>query len=170
MKDRPKQELPEQIVAELLANIRHQFCGEMTDKAWGQSRRMFMRVVTFPAAQLNAQGVSLPPERYKAILLDILQDIKRHVAAAVSYWPGYLLSCLQKHWAMHGDEYYDEAKGIRTAVERAKLAYSGAQITPDPVDDTTEKLAAVHRVLSQRHHRPGGARKKPPQQSEMTLF
>ncbi len=162
--EREKQSMPEEIVGDLLGAIRRDFCEEMSARKWGQSERFFMRVVTYPASQFNRQGVTVSPERYKAILLEIFKGIKQHgKTEAVGYWPGYLLRCVQRHWACHGHDYYEEGKSIRSAVERAAMAYSGATSAPSAAD-AIPGLAAVNRLLSKRSKR---VRNAAPKQAEL---
>lgn len=150
--DRPRQSVPSQIANELLAVIRNQFypdaqLGGEAAKQWFQDQQFIrQRVVLWPAAWLNKRGVSLKPERYQQILLDIFADIKRHGATgAVKFWPGYLAKCVQDHFAHHEDEIYEEAKALRTQLERA-LATAGSATARQP--DPVERLAAAHQVLS----------------------
>lgn len=85
--DRPKQELPSEIIGDLLGVIRRQFYGDAEPTQWLKDQTFIKReVVTWPAAWLNKRGVTLPPARYKAILLDIFDGIKTHGATgAVKY-------------------------------------------------------------------------------------
>jgi len=149
--DRPKQPLPSEIVNSLLAVIRNQFypdasLGGEAAKQWFQDQNFIrVRVVLWPAAWLNKRGVTLDPARYKQILLEVFQDIKRHGATdAVKFWPGYLAKCVQDHFAHHEDEIYTEAKALRVQLERAMASATAATTRqPDPV----ERLAAAHQVL-----------------------
>jgi hypothetical protein len=94
--DRPKQSVPTEIVRDLMGAIRNQFYPDTlcagAEKQWFQDQQFLkVRVVLWPAAWLNKRGVTLKPDRYKQILLDIFADIKRHGATgAIKYWPGYL--------------------------------------------------------------------------------
>lgn len=147
---REKQSLPQEIVGDLLRVIRGQFCVEMGDKEWFQHRRMFLRVVTFPASWLNRRGVWLPAERYKAVLLGIFDGVKRHgTTRAVSYWPGYLLHCVQEHFKHHGDELYEEAKSVRYSVEKALTRVQPGERPESP----TDALAQVSAIISRRRPR-----------------
>lgn len=146
---RAKQSLPEQIVADLLGVIRRQFLADLAEKEWYQHRRFLLRVVTWPAAWLNRRGVSLPPARYKAVFLGILDGVKVHGATAqVKYWPGYLLHCVQEHFKHHGDELYEEAKSVRHSVERALSRVAPGE---NPAD-TVEMLSQVNAIVSRRGH------------------
>jgi hypothetical protein len=151
--DRPKQAIPAQILADLMAVIRNQFypdalAGGDAAKQWFQDQQFLkVRVVLWPAAWLNKRGVSLQPDRYQQILLDIFKEIKRHGATgAVKFWPGYLAKCVQDHFRHHEDEIYEEGKVLRIHLERAMAtaqAAAGAS-QPDPVD----RLAEFQRMLS----------------------
>ena len=72
---RPKQVLPSEIIGDLMGAIRNQFYAG--NEAWFADQEFIRRrVVTWPAKWLNARGVSLKPQRYKSLMLDIFQDIK----------------------------------------------------------------------------------------------
>lgn len=166
----PNPELPQEVVWELLAVVRNQFCPEMGDGAWFQSLRMFKRVVCYPAAELARAGVSLPPERYRARLLEVLTSIKRHGDTGnVHYWPGYLLKCVKEHWAHHGEDWLQEGKSIRTRAEAVLLA-TGRAAERGTGPDMVEVLAATYAALSS----PGAGRKKRPpkvrEQGELNLL
>lgn len=149
VEERPRQTLPEQIVADLMGAIRGQFCGDLTVKEWCQQKRFFMRVVLYPAQWLSRRGVTLPPDRYKAILLGIFGDIKTHGQTdAVKFWPGYLLHCVQEHFKHRGDALYEEAKSARAAAERA-IAKATVRPPADPVE-TLAQAASVLRLAGKR--------------------
>ena len=159
MKDRQEQELGSQIVADLLVAVRNQFYGDVGPKKWFQDRRFILRnVVLWPAAWLNKRGVTLPPERYRQILLEILQDIKRQGnTGAVRYWPAYLMHCVQEHWKHHGDDYYQEGKSMRSAVERSLMAFRRVQEAPagpDPVRQMAEARAIIQTPKRTRKRAP----------------
>lgn len=149
--DRPQQPVPAEIVSRLLAVIRNQFYpdalgGGDAAKQWFEDQHFIkVRVVLWPAAWLNQRGVTLKPDRYQQILLDVFTDIKRHGSTgAVKFWPGYLAKCVQDHFRHHEEEIYEEAKALRTSLERAMgIAGAAAARQPDPV----ERLAAAHQVL-----------------------
>jgi hypothetical protein len=77
--------------------------------------------------------VTLPPERYKAILLEIFNGIKQHGSTeAIKYWPGYLMHCVQTHFRIHGEEYYEEGKALRATLD--KIIRKAPSIpTADPI-------------------------------------
>jgi hypothetical protein len=141
--ERPKQQLPGEIIHDLMGVIRGAFYPG--DDRWFADQHFIRRhVVTWPAAWLVGKGVTLKPERYKEIVLGVIQGIKRHgQTGVVKYWPGYLKHCLQMHFKVHGDEIYEEAKSLRTALDNALLACKrGEGDGPDPI----EVIAAARRI------------------------
>ena len=166
---RPKQEIPADIATDLLGFIRKQFYGDAPFKKWAQDQRfLFKNVVTWPARWLNDKAVSLPPERYKKILLDIFIDIQRHgQTGTIKYWPGYLAHCVQEHFKIHGEEYYEEGKSIRAALERAQMAFTRAAETQKTVDPVAD-LARVNQALQSPTRSLRKKPKKDPAQG--TLF
>lgn len=158
---RDKQAVPAEIVADLLQAIRGQFYGDLPPERFPQDRRFLTRVVTWPAARLTRQGVTLPPSRYKQIFLAILDGIKTHGATGeIRYWPGYLLRCVQEHWRHHGDDYYEEGKTARSLVEKALRSVT---VSEAPRTDPIEALSQVAAVLRSgapkkaARRSPGGA-------------
>lgn len=93
---RPRQRLPGEIVSDLMAAIRGPFYGDATPKQWAQDYHFIRdRVVLWPAPCLDKRGVILKPERYNAIILEVLQEIKHHGnTGQITYWPAYLAKCV----------------------------------------------------------------------------
>lgn len=152
---RPRQETPAEIVGELLGVIRGQFYGDTEARRWFQDQHFIKRnVVLWPAAWLDKRGVTLAPERYRALLLEIFQGVKRHgETGAVRYWPGYLMKCVQEHFRHNEDAIYDEAKAVRTQVESAMRAIQrGRDATP--ASDPIRVLAQTRAVLQSGRRRP----------------
>lgn len=155
MSDRAKQEIGAQIVNDLLATVRNQFYTDAPKKQWFQDRKFILRsVVLWPASWLNKRGVTLSPERYKQILLDVFQDIKRNgKTEAVNYWPGYLMHCVQEHFKHHGDDYYKEGKSMRSAVERSLMAFKRLdQVAEGP--DPVREMAQARSIISTPKRQP----------------
>lgn len=157
-KQRPKQVLPAEIIADLMGVIRNQFYAG--NEAWFADQEFIRRrVVTWPAHWLNTRGVTLKPLRYKELLLGIFQEIKRHgQTGEVKYWPRYLTHCVQEHFKHHGEEIYGEGKELRTLAENA-LTVCREATGHDPV----AALAAVHQALAAAHKRkrkPGAGKQQ----------
>jgi hypothetical protein len=155
---RPKQQLPVEIIDDLMGSIRNGFYPG--DERWFADQEFIRRrVVTWPAAWLNSRGVTLKPERYKELLLGIIIEIKRcGKTEAVKYWPGYLAHCVQQHFKHHGEEIYEEAKAVRNQVETALMACHKAADAARGTDSVAG-LALVHYALTSAHkrkRRPGG--------------
>jgi hypothetical protein len=143
-----RQQLPQDIVADLMGVIRNSFYGDMEPKRWYQDQGFIRReVVCWPAGWLISRGVTLKPARYKEIVMGVITTIKQHGdTGGVKYWPRYLLHCLQMHFKCHGDEIYEEAKSLRTALEntldRVTLLQSAGKAAVDPI----EVLAMARKV------------------------
>jgi hypothetical protein len=141
---RPRQTLAVEIRDDLLRVIRNQFYADAAPGQFQKDRTFLLtRVVLWPAGYLDRRGVTLPPERYKAILLDIFNGIKQHgQTGAIQYWPGYLMHCVQTHFRLHGEEYYEEGKALRLSLDRI------LKKTPSiPVIDPIRAMAEAKRDL-----------------------
>jgi hypothetical protein len=146
--ERPKQETPADLVTDLMQAVRSGFYHDQPDKWFADQHFIKRNVVLWPAAWLNKKAVSLPPARYKAILMGIFLGIKQHGnTGAVKYWPGYLMKCVQDHFKIHGEDYYEEGKSIRAQVERAQMAFSRAQVAPR-APDQVEAMAMSLKILT----------------------
>ncbi len=145
--DRPRQILPEEIIGDVMSFIRRQFYSDAEPRRWFQDADFLKReFVTWPANWLNSRGVTLPPQRYKSILMDVLMGVQRHgQTGVVKFWPGYLGKVIQDHFAHNGETYYEEGKSIRTVLERAMFGINNqVQVRrPDPV----ETLSQIHKIL-----------------------
>jgi len=164
-----RQETPAAMLNDLVRTVRSQFCPELSNDDWYPHVRFVKRLLTYGASYLNKRGVTLPPARYQAIYQHIFQGIKAHgQTASVTYWPGYLLRCVQSHFKHHGDEYYEEGKNMRALAERALYATQRAQEaaqTADPV----EVYAQAHAVLAAPKRRQGERPRRGPKQDLFSL-
>jgi hypothetical protein len=131
---RPRQTVAVEIRNDLLNVIRNQFYGDAPAKQFHQDKRFLLNnVILWPAGYLDRRGVTLPPERYKAILLDVFNGIKQHgQTGAVQYWPGYLMHCVQTHFRIHGEEYYEEGKSLRVSLDKI-VKKAGSIPAADPI-------------------------------------
>lgn len=161
VEDRPRQETPGQMVAELMEMIRGQFYGDAGAKTWLQEQGYIKRnVVLWPAKWLANKGVTLPPQRYRAILLDKLQDIKRHCEQAeFKYLPAYIERCVKDHFRHNGEAIYEEGKAFRGTLERVVGKLSAA-----PQADPIAALAAAASVLKAKRKKTSA---KPAAQKEL---
>jgi len=151
---RPTQQTPGDLVDELLAFIRHQFCAEIDRDAWFRRNRPFLlqRVILWPARFMTQKGFVLPPERYKQIMYTILRTVQQSGdTAKVSYWPAYLAKCVQSHWQKRWHLYYEESKTLSAAVPAVLSGLARLPIAPEP--NKVEQMAAAQRLLTVRLRR-----------------
>jgi hypothetical protein len=131
---RPRQTVAVEIRNDLLGVIRNQFYADAAPGQFQKDRNFLLtQVVLWPAGYLDKRGVTLPPQRYKAILLDVFNGIKAHgQTGAIKYWPGYLMHCVQTHFRVHGEEYYNEGKALRATLDKI-IRKAPAIPTADPI-------------------------------------
>lgn len=148
MNDRPKQDVPADIVNRLLATVRSQFCGDMIGEEWGKHSHFVRRnVIMWPAHFVcNAKGFTIPADRYEKIMRTIFNGIKVHgKTEAVKYWPGYLMKCVQDHWRHHWEEYYEESKASGNLAQAALVALGRL---PNRQDGVVQSIAMAHGILA----------------------
>ena len=144
-------ELPDVIVERFLRSLRNQFY-KGVDKLFFQEKPLLIQAICYPARWLDERAVRLNSKRYTTILTTIIRTINAHGnLGKVRSMGRYLLHCVQLHMQHHGEDYYEQGKAIRNALEDVMLGVQRARSTrgPLPADDTTvPDLAKVHRVLS----------------------
>jgi hypothetical protein len=156
-----------EILGDILGAIRRQFYPDATAKQWGQESAFIRReFVLYLATWLDKRGVTLKPERYKEILLERLNEVKRHGATdRIKYFPGYLKHVLQEHLKHHGEEYYQEGKNLRALAENTLVALGVVgprNERPDPIRVMAE---ARHDLLKARKLKP-----RPSKPSQLDLL
>jgi hypothetical protein len=141
-------EFAEEIVQDIMRTIRLQFCPDMPEKEWFKNHYHFLRrnAVMWPASFMLKKGFTIPGQRYREVMFGILAEIKQHGnLAAVQHWQFYLITCVQRHFKVQWEKYWDEAKHIQSRVETALLACKGASQAVRGVDPV-ELIAMAHRL------------------------
>jgi hypothetical protein len=167
---RPKQSLSQELLDDLLRFVRQKFYAESGDdaKCFAQDRaRLLKWAILWPASWLNNRGLTLPGDRYKQILTTILLEAVRHGnTTKVNYRPAWLKAVIQRHFAIHGEEYLAEAKSARTMAEHILLTTGKLKVTPGP--DPVRELAAAASLL--RTKRPVQTAVKAAKKDQLTLL
>lgn len=149
---RQYQETPAEMVATVLGMIRGQFYGDLPEEKWFKDRAFVKKnVVLWPATWLNARGLTLAPERYQAILVEKIIDLKRHATGPIRNPSGYLMRCLQDHFSHNEDKLHDEAKAFTASVSRVVSGLSAA-----PRLDPVAALATAAAVITPKRRQQGG--------------
>lgn len=133
-----KQPTSEELIESCLNLIRSKFYGKspQEDRAFSQDRtRLLKWVVLFPAAWLDERRVTIHGDKYREIFMKVFLQAAGHVETKVRYRPAYLRQVIESHFAMHGEEYYEEAKSVRTLADQTLLLVGKlpAADRPDPV-------------------------------------
>lgn len=165
----PKQEAPDELVGKLMSLIRGQFCGDMTPKEWAQMYHFIRRnVVLWPARFITGKRFTITGARYEQIMREIFEDIKRKgTQEVVRRWPGYLMKCVQSHFAVHWETYYRENKGVSNIALHAMATLGKVESQ----DKTVEALSMAHRVLTSKPQKKKViADKKPAVNDQLTMF
>jgi hypothetical protein len=135
----------------LLAEICRTFYAADLEGKFFRDRPMLQKAVTWPATWLRARGLTWTSDRYFKTLGELLKGIRRHGATGeVKYFPGYLLKCLQDHFAHNGDAYCDEGRRLRNSVNTALSSVRFADSPTTPSSSTVDILAAAHALLASR--------------------
>ncbi len=136
---------PSELSEMLLGVLRDQFYRNDA-KGFYQERNLLLQAATFPAKWLDERKVRLSAARYREILAGIIRGIKRcGTKGEIRRFSVYLLHCIQEHMRHHGEDYYDEGKRTRQAIEEVM---HGLRKSAPQIDSTVPVLAEVHRVLA----------------------
>jgi hypothetical protein len=142
----------DELLADLLREIRTRFYPRATPKAWGQELPILRQAITWPARWLNDRGAKLPGRRYREILLGLIDDIEKHrKLTQIRRLSAYLLHCVQEHMSHQGEAYYIEAKSSKAVATAAASALRRLKVTE--TDHTTAILAAAHAVVARKQKR-----------------
>ena len=166
----------EDLTRDLLTAVRGQFYSNLPEKRWFQEYNLILsNVVLWPAKWLDDRGVSLPPHRYKEAFLGVLDTVKRNGDTANIKTPArYLAMCVQSHFKVNGDRYYEEAKATRSvAGDIVDVLRKSIKHDRDPVAE----MAVAGRKLEADLRVKGGRKKAvmPPSKplddsSQLALF
>ncbi len=153
-------------VAELLEVVQRRFYARQPPTHFHRDRRMLVYALTWPAAWLDARGLTCSPARYRTLIADQLDVICAHgdPARYGAYFPAYLLKCLQDWFRHRSDELYAELKHIRNALDRILASASFASEVQLHARHI-ELLAATHRLLHAQR-----ARRANPDAGQLSLF
>jgi hypothetical protein len=131
----------------LLDFLRRKFYNEPgDDKCFAQDRsRLLAWVVLWPAGYLKSRfGTTISADSYREIFFKILIDADAHKSDRLTYRPAWLRHVIQSHWKIHGEEYYQQAKNVRTLAEHTLLMVGkAAQPGPDPVNELAAACALL---------------------------
>lgn len=161
------QPTPKELTDSLLDFLRSKFYNLPGDeKCFAQDRsRLLAWVVLWPASWLTGKGVTLHGDRYREIFRNVFLQAAANMVSKVKYRPAYLRQVIQKHFAIHGEEYYEEAKSVRALIEQTLLVAGLARPTvADPVAD----LAHARRILASVQ--PKKTTIKTPVKAQLNLF
>jgi hypothetical protein len=112
--------------------------------------RLLEWVVLWPASWLNDRGVTIHGDAYREIFIKTFLEADMHRATKITYLPAWLRYVIQSHFKIHGEDYYQAAKNVRTLAEHALIvAGQHRQPTPDPV----REMANAHQILASQKRR-----------------
>lgn len=143
------------VIDDYLHRLRNQFYDDV--KKFSQQRWILIKGITELADWLEIRGARLPDRRYRQILDEIIVGIQRYGdTGRIQYFCRYFLHVVQKHIAHHGEAYYEEAKSFRNALDQATDTLTGkaAKKVQEAKDDTTDRLAEIHRAIRIKARRP----------------
>jgi len=167
VQDRDKTDPTAEVLLRLVYAVRDQLYRPDQKPTFYAQLKDVKRALAWPASWFNERAIFVSAERYTQVIMARLIEIKRHGdTAGVQYWPRYILTCLQRHFRIEGEDYYDEGKAARDIVSRVVPKLQSTAPAPDTF---TRQLAAAHALLKS----PGGRSKhpkRPPAAVQKELF
>jgi hypothetical protein len=138
------------LVAQLVTMLRDQFYFDRPKKAFFYDHSLLVDAVTYPAGWLFRKGMTreFPADRYREVLLSIVQDIKRHATGEIRHFGRYFLHAVQEHMKHQGDRYYEECKHVRDIVSDVALGAAQPPKKGMPRTDSTLEILAAARTLA----------------------
>lgn len=131
-----------------------------------RDRQRLLYAVTWPATWLDERGLTCSPQRYQTLIEDRLHAIAAHgnPSAYGTYFPTYLLKCLQDFFDRYGDELYSELKHIRNALDQLLASARFAERVQRHARHL-DLLVSTHRLIETRH-----ANRTSTASDQLTLF
>ena len=106
-----RQSTPQELRDDLLAFLERKFYPTHHIAFLKDRTRLLDWVVLWPAKWFDDRGVTVPADRYKAIFMGVFLDgLRFGNTGNITYLPAWLAKVIQSHFAMHGEEYYEQAK------------------------------------------------------------
>lgn len=165
---RPRQVTTQEVLDGLLGLVRRKFYDGEAVQFAKDRRNILQWALLWPARSwFDPKGLSVAPERYQELLAKIIVEAAAFQAQKIKYRPAYLRQVVQSHFAVHGDELYEEAKAVRTLAQNA-LATLG-KLPPAP-DRLVTDLATPSRLLDASKRAPKSASKKPRVEGQLNLI
>ena len=133
----------------VLNYIKEHFYGK-NHSQFRRDHRALLRAITWPAAWLDKQALTIKQQDYNRLILRKLRQIKEHGDPRHyrGYFPKYLMKSLQDHCRHHQEAIYLKLK--HASYTMAQIA---SQIEHSTQNQHTQTLAAAHRLLCQNQHK-----------------
>lgn len=137
------QQTPKEVLEALLGLVQRKFyAGDAVNFA-KDKKRILQWALLWPAREwFKPKSVSLPAARYQEILTKVIMEATIYQAEKINYRPAWLARVIQSHFAMHGDEIYEEGKAVRNVAENALLALGKLPVREDAL--VNDFAAASH--------------------------
>lgn len=115
-----------------------------------RDRRQLLRALTWPAAWLDRQALTITAEDYNRLLLKKLRQIQKHGNPAQyrNYFPKYLMKALQDHCRYHREAIYLKLKHAGYTIDQI-----AGDIAKTKHAEHTGVLAQAHDLLGQNRHK-----------------
>lgn len=157
---------PEEVLKGLAGLLNRTFYAKAAAKEYLQDQGRLMATLTWPASWLVERGITLPVDRYDAIIREIVAGIVQHGdTAKIKHFPTYFDRCVRLYFVHNGEDLYEERKRMRSAMDLRFLSGMPAKVAPTP--DPMEAIAAAHRVLATGRKR---AKSSKPDDFQASLF
>jgi anaerobic ribonucleoside-triphosphate reductase len=116
-------------------------------KDYHRHHRDILRALTWPAAWLDKQALTITAEDYNRLLLKKLHQIKQHGDPNHyrAYFPKYLMKVLQDHCHHHKEALYQKLKHASYTID-----WIARGIEQNNQHQQTGTLAAAHQLLHQK--------------------
>jgi hypothetical protein len=134
----------------VLKHIEERFYHDRTAD-YQRDRRVLLRALTWPAAWLDKQALTITTEDYNRLLLKKLRQIEKHGNPDNyrAYFPKYLMKALQDHCRHHQEAIYLKLKHASYTIDQIAKSIGNAE-----QNQHTNALAQAHELLRQTPRSP----------------
>ena len=115
----PSAAVAQQVIDTLLDQIAREHYRGYTDIRFHQHRQALTHAICWPATWFKEKNIHICGTHYQAIIKQRLSEITTHASIhkTQTYFPNYLLKCLQNHFLYRGDSIYEQYKHVRFSIE-----------------------------------------------------
>ncbi len=152
----------QEVLPNLLTEVRERFYAKHPKCIYYRDEHHLKYALTWAASWLHGRRLRISARHYEQLMVERLEDIQRYGQRCKyqTYFPRYLLTCVQDWFNRHGDGLYEQLKHVSHWIELPNMQ----RCSTSEEELQVELLSHLNLILRNRKPTP---KKKDPQQLEL---